>query len=514
MSDPATSQFLEGLRSSRLLDDIRVDELSSRPEATAGDVASLSKYAQERGWLTAYQARELQDGRGAALTIHGYKIFDKLGDGPSGITYKALHPALQQPVSLRILRPDWLTPADTTTEYVARAQAASLAQSPYLANVLDAGTLDGRPFVVAELVDGCDLFHFVNEMGALPVGKACEYVRQAAVALKTAHNCGIAHGDVSPHTLLLSPVERNTGLNGDASIRPRPGAAIKLAELGLAPRRPPVGELTFGESDRLGPIAFYPPERFTTGERSPVGDVYGLGATFYFLLTTRPPHAGDSPLAVLLNLQQSDPTPLEAIKPDLPPALTDLARNMLNREPSARPSAGEVAAALTPYCDPVTSMTNETASGVLIASETGTQARVPTAVPVARNLDQPAIELDAGPFAEEIPAERPLVEPLDSRHNGHELLPDIQPLDEHHEGNGEHLEAFGHSAIGADVPRGPRQKTKATRKNKTWIVVGLCLHLLAVVLLIGLVTNWFASSKSSDSPEHKTTTTKGKGKKG
>ena len=78
----------------------RINELRSRPEATSGDVAFLSNYAQERGWLTAYQVRKLQEGRGSRLSIHGYQIFDKMDDGPEGITYKALHPALLQPVTL------------------------------------------------------------------------------------------------------------------------------------------------------------------------------------------------------------------------------------------------------------------------------------------------------------------------------------------------------------------------------------------------------------------------------
>src|SRR5262249_46248153 len=163
----------------------------------------------------------------------------------------ALHPALMQPVSLRIVPAEWLAPADSAADYVARAQAAGLAQSPHLATVLDAGTLDSGLFIVQEFVDGGDLFRLVNEMGALPQGLACEYIRQAAIALKAAHNCGVVHGEVSPLVMLLSPVKRGTEPNGDITLRPRPGATIKLAELSLTPLRPPIGELTFGQSNQL-----------------------------------------------------------------------------------------------------------------------------------------------------------------------------------------------------------------------------------------------------------------------
>ena len=207
--------------------------------------------------------------------------------------------------------------------------------------MLDVGTLGDRPYLVQEYVDGCDLFRLVNEMGALSLGQACTYSRQAAIAPKSVHNCGVAHGDVSPHSLLLTPVNRVKGIDGE-SIRPQPGATIKLVDLGLLPLRPPLGELTFGQTDRLGPVAFQPPERLTSGERTRPGDIYGLGATLYYLLTTRPPHAGDSTLAALHSLQQSEPESVELLRSGLPKELSSLVRRLLSRDPDARPLAREV----------------------------------------------------------------------------------------------------------------------------------------------------------------------------
>lgn len=526
MSHPATSQFLEGIQSNRLLDDARLDELRARPEATWGDVNSLATYAQERGWLTAYQTLELREGRANGLTVHGYQIFDKIDEGPHGITYKALHPALQQPVSLRLVKNEWLEPTDSSAEYIARVHAASLAQSPHLANVLDAGALDAGPFVVQEFVDGCDLFRLVNEMGTLPVGLACEYVRQAAIALKAAHEKGVAHGEVSPHALLLTPVKRSTGSNGDVSIRPRAGATVKLVEFGLTPRRPPVSELTFGETDRLGPVAFFPPERLSSGEKTIAGDMYGLGGTLYFLLTTRPPHLGDSPLAVLLSLQQAEPPPLETLKSDVPTGVSDLVQKLLSRYPTSRPTAAEVADALAPYCEP--SVMASSTDPVLVANETFTQPAVPTAVPVARDLDRPETANGAEPFAESLdeplaeeipPTPVPTIEPLSGSHpafNGHGLVPEIQPLDEHHHDDHSHT-AFGHSAMGADKPRAPRPKAKATSKQKMLIGIGLALHLTATTMClswIGVLPNPFAKkSDTTQIEDKKDATTKTKTKK-
>ena len=115
-------------------------------------------------------------------------------------------------------------------------------------------------------------------------------------------------------------------------------------------------------------------------------------------------------------------------------------------------------------------------------------------------------------MAEEIPpsTDKPLVEPLPDVQplNGHyngDLVPEIQPLDEHHEANGDHLASFSHSKMGTDAPRTTRGRTRANAKNKMWFLVGLGLWLFAIFLWIGFYTNWFSSTRSTET-EHKKVT--------
>jgi serine/threonine protein kinase len=470
MSHAATSSFFEGLRTTRLLDEARIAELEGRPEAAWGDVVSLGEFALKQGWLTPYQLTELREGRGHRLVVGAYHVFDRIADGPAGAAFKALHPSIPQPVALNVLRPEWLAPSDNAPDYVSRLQSASLVQHPHLATILDAGTLDGSPYVVEELVDGGDLFHLVNEMGALPVGLACEYARQAAQALRAAHEKGVVHGDVSPHSLHLTPVKRTSEPNGDVSIRPRPGARIKLIGLCRSPLRLPLGEMTYGETDRLGAVAFLAPERHTSAERTPAGDLYGLGASLYFLLTTRPPYPGDSPAEIMLNVQQGEPAALETLRSEIPPPVADVVRRLLSRDPAARPTAAETIDVLQPHCEPSAAPEEPVAPGVLLASGTDTQAKVPTALPGAG--DESAL--------------LPTVEPL----------PEFHPLEDSAHGDSG---TFGSSAFGTSAP-GVRPRAKPTKKNAVWVIAGLILHLSAVVLLVGYLTNWFAFLRSPEPP--------------
>ncbi|MBO0698538.1 MAG: serine/threonine protein kinase, partial [Zavarzinella sp.] len=447
----------------------RVAELAARPEAAAGDVASLCAHAEHQGWLTAYQVRELKAGHGRRLAVGAYRIFDRLEDGPGGPTYKALHPALPQPVALKVLRQDWLTPADTPAAYVARLQVASLVQNPHLVMILDAGLVDDGPFVVQELVDGCDLYHLVNEMGALPIELACEYTRQAALALRAAHEKGVTHGEVSPLVLLLTPVKRVTGSSGQTSVRPLPGAVVKLAGLSVTPLRPPIGDLTYGQSDRLGPVAFLAPERLRSGDRTAAGDLYGLGATLYYLLTTRPPHAGQTPADVSLSVQQSEPAPLETLRTGVPAPVAALVGRLLSRDPAGRPSAAEVLEALMPFCEPsAIPLADGPESIVPLANETGTIPAVPTALPASGSGTQAAVG----------------------------LLPEIQPL----ESPSDSGRGFG--SLGADQSQVLRPRPKATKKHLGWVIAGLILHLTALALLVGYLTNWFAFVRPPEPDGH------------
>src|SRR5438067_310559 len=87
--------------------------------------------------------------------------------------------------------------------------------SPYtLASVLDLlreGQLLG-PDALGALEDlqhryrggPSELVRLVRDQGALPVGRACDYVRQAALGLQHALERGLVHRDVKPSNLLLT----------------------------------------------------------------------------------------------------------------------------------------------------------------------------------------------------------------------------------------------------------------------------------------------------------------------
>src|SRR5262249_19582075 len=132
---------------------------------------------------------------------------------------------------------------------------------------------------------------------------------------------------------------------------PAPNATARLAGLGLVPFRPPAN----AAPPPAEAIPYLPPERLTTGPSEPLGDLYGLGATLYYLLTGRPPYSGATPEDTLRRLRTGEPAALVALRPDAPPELVELVNRLMARRPESRPAgAADVEVALGKFCRPGT----------------------------------------------------------------------------------------------------------------------------------------------------------------
>ena len=77
---------------------------------------------------------------------------------------------------------------------------------PNIVTTYDAEDAGETHFLVMEYVEGKDLGRLVQERGPLPVDRACDYVRQAALGLQHAFEHGMVHRDLKPHNLMLTLV--------------------------------------------------------------------------------------------------------------------------------------------------------------------------------------------------------------------------------------------------------------------------------------------------------------------
>lgn len=446
MPSESIAGFLDQAKANRVLIPEQVEQLIRQPDVPQSNLAALCEYLEARGAITRFQADALRAGRGHDLSFAGYPVLEELGPCPGGTAYRALHPSLRTPLELRRYRADALLPLDNPVALVHRARTFP-APHPNLVLPLDAGVYGDQPYAAVELpTDAAPLDRLVKEIGPMPVFLAAEFGRQAASALRLADERGFWHGDVRPANLLAAPLTVKTAPDGSVKRRPAPNAAVKLAELGLVPLRPPATVAP----PALDALPFLAPERVDAGAYDARGDIYGLGASLYYMLTGRPPYSGTSTEELLAKIRTTEPAPLATLRPDLPPAFVQVVTRMMAKRPEFRPQrAAEAEAALVPFC------------------RAGT-------VPV------PAVAAHPVPVVVPVPAAVP-----DAA-----AIPEATPALSDEWGAGGFTDNFAGSGSSAEPVR---RSTPPPDKGKTALLIGLglTLHLSAMALLAAWLLGLF-----------------------
>lgn len=278
--------------------------------------------------------------------IREYKLLSKLGEGGMGAVYKALHSRLEKTVAIKILPADRMRDKDAVARFQREMKAVGRLDHANIVRAMDAGEEAGMHFLVMEYVDGVDLSNLAANTGPLPIADACELVRQAALGLQEAHEHCMVHRDIKPSNLILA-----------RSRRKKEQPAVKILDLGLAllsEALAPNQQGLTSTGQMMGTIDYMAPEQGGDSHLVDIrADIYSLGATLYRLLTGTPPFAGeryDTPVKKLLALATQMPTPVNQLRPDVPPQLAAIVEKMLAKEPAARLSTPEeLADVLQPF---------------------------------------------------------------------------------------------------------------------------------------------------------------------
>ena len=343
MGKPRTLTDAVGLvRQSRLLDDTALGGVAAR--ARAGDLRGLTPDAlfgrlAGDGTLTPFQARQLAAGRWRGLVLHNYKLLARLGAGGMGQVFLGEHVGLGRRVAVKVLAQDLADNPTARARLVREARAAAALDHPNIVRVFDIDADATPPYLVMEYVDGVSLQAAVAAAGTFRAEAAVLVARQVAAGLQHAAENGLVHRDVKPANLLL---DRRGG--------------VRILDLGIVRADFDDGLTTSDEAGRriLGTVDYLAPEQAVDSSAVDCrADVYGLGATLYFLLAGRPPFTEGTPAARLLRKQQVDPEPIHRHRPDVPAELSAVIATMTARRPQDRfPTPAAAADALAPFAVP------------------------------------------------------------------------------------------------------------------------------------------------------------------
>ena len=249
-----------------------------------------------------------------------------------------------------MIRKDLLHDTEALGRFLREIHVSSQLTGPHLVHAFDSGPVGSSYYLAMEYVQGIDLARLVKAVGALPVGLACDYVRQAALGLQHMHEKGLVHRDIKPSNLMVAGL-----LDPAQGLTPPPGCVVKILDLGLARLHTSVDEmtrdLTGNNAVLIGTLDYMAPEQAHDFHGADIRcDVYSLGCTFYFLLTGQPPFPGGTIPQKLVRHMQGEPAPLEQCRRDLPPGLAAVVSRMMAKQPQQRfQTPAEVARALDAF---------------------------------------------------------------------------------------------------------------------------------------------------------------------
>jgi serine/threonine-protein kinase len=342
--------FLEHLRRSKLLSDQEISAVVKRlPDSDRGRV--VARALVEWGLITKFQAELLLVGRTNGFTLGQYRILDQIGTGGMGRVFRARHLTMDRIVALKVLAPQLVKTERARQLFQREAQAAGRLVHPNIVTAYDANQVDGRHYLVMEYVDGPNLDQLVRECGPLPVGLACDVVRQVANGLQCAFEREMVHRDIKPSNIL---VQRPGGNH------PAQPCVAKILDFGLArlqgaADKPGGGHTILTRANTImGTPDYVSPEQARDMHLVDIrSDLYSLGCTFYYLLTGRVPFPGGTSMEKLVRQSSEEPMPVEELRPDVPLAVAAIVRRLMAKEPGDRfATPADLAAALEPLSRP------------------------------------------------------------------------------------------------------------------------------------------------------------------
>jgi len=263
--------------------------------------------------------RELESTRPQAA-IPGYQLKQKLGAGAMAEVFLAKQLSLDRLVAIKILPQKFCSDPKFIERFYKEGKAAARLNDQNIVGALDVGQAGERHYFVMEYVDGETVHDRILRKRRIGEKESVEIVIQVAKALKHAHEMGFIHRDVKPKNIMINKSE-----------------VVKLADLGLA-RALSDREAAEAEAGKAFGTPYYisPEQARGTVNIGATADIYGLGATFYHMVTGHVPFEGKTSTEVMQRHLRDPLVPPDHVVAELSSGVALIIEMMMAKDPRDR----------------------------------------------------------------------------------------------------------------------------------------------------------------------------------
>ncbi|MCF7974019.1 MAG: serine/threonine protein kinase [Phycisphaerae bacterium] len=272
------------------------------------------------GFVTKSQAKRLiihiKQNKSAVQQIPGYKILGKIGAGAMAFVYKAQQISLNRIVAIKLLPQRFSENPEYVRRFYKEGQAAGKLHHNNIVQAIDVGESGGYHYFVMEFVEGKTISDDLVAGHVYGEQEALDIIIQVAHALEHAHSVELVHRDVKPKNIMITSE-----------------GVVKLADMGLARETTDIEAAESEKGKAYGTPYYIAPEQIRGAvDIDGRADIYGLGATFYHMVTGRVPFMADDSAGIMKKHLRERLIPPDHINTSLSAGLSEVIEVMMAKD--------------------------------------------------------------------------------------------------------------------------------------------------------------------------------------
>jgi serine/threonine protein kinase len=257
-------------------------------------------------------------------TIGRYEIKEMIGEGSMAKVYRAFDPEINRSVAFKVLKEELCVDEEYLSRFLREAKAAGALSHSGIVTVYDVGKLEKSPYIMMELLEGCDLGEVLKKSKKLPLKQTLIIALQLAKSLDYAHKSGIVHRDVKPDNIIVMP----------------DGESIKVADFGIARMHESEESHKTEVGSVLGTPRYMSPEQAKGDSIDGRSDLFSVGSIMYEMLSGNKAFNASDMANLMSQIAQKQPESLKKSCPELPAGVVQIIQKSLQKSPDKRFQTG------------------------------------------------------------------------------------------------------------------------------------------------------------------------------